>query len=191
MIDMQSKTGRFMLFLWLCVMIGLCGCLEKKAVVSYPAMSQVTVLTTAAEVRQEEIQEILVHVCGAVCVPGVYRLKADARVYEAVEAAGGFREDAQSTAVNLADVLADGQQIRIPAVGETAAEAVSGDGKISINRAAKGELMQLPGIGESRAEAIIAYRTEHGNFSKPEDIMLVPGIKEAAYAKLKDRITAD
>lgn len=194
---MQNKIGRCRLIVWLCICLaGLCGCLKEQGTVSYPAMSRAFVLTSETELQQDEAPEteaeILVHVCGAVHVPGVYRMAADARVYQAVEAAGGFLEEAQTGAVNLAAGLTDGQQVWIPEEGETAVGmAQAADGKISINRATKDELMQLPGIGESRAEAIIAYRTENGNFLRPEDIMLVPGIKEAAYAKLKDRITAD
>ncbi len=191
---MQKRMIRFCLVLGLCVCLaGLSGCFEAEDTVSYQ-----TGLRTAAEtaVLQETAAEtkekIVVHVCGAVKMPGVYEFEAGSRVYQAVEAAGGFLAEAQTKAVNLADILTDGRQIWIPAEGESEAEPeAAADRKVSINRAEKEELMELPGIGESRAEAIIAYRTEHGNFLHPEDIMLVPGIKEAAYAKLKDRITAD
>jgi len=194
---MHTKIGKWRLIIWLCICLtGLCGCFVSREAVSYPAMSRAVISSAETEAQQEKTSEteaeILVHVCGAVKVPGVYQIAGDARVYQAVEAAGGFLEEAQTGAVNLADTLKDGQQIWIPSEGEEMVKSVQpSDGKISINRAAKEELMQLPGIGESRADAIIAYRTEHGDFSKPEDIMLVPGIKEAAYAKLKDRITAD
>ncbi len=182
--------------------MGACGCFQEKQTLSYPA--EVQVISKEAEtavqyeIAEDTKAEILVHVCGAVKVPGVYKLNEGARVYQAVEAAGGFLDTAESKAVNLAGMLSDGQQLWIPVIGETVTDSLSvtdslkeTDSRISINRATKEELMKLPGIGESRAEAIIAYRTEHGAFSKPEDIMLVSGIKEAAYAKLKDRITAD
>lgn len=146
-----------------------------------------------------------VYVCGAVKVPGVYYLPANARAYQAVEAAGGFTEEARQEAVNLADYIQDGQQIYIPKTEEQGWEAFASENtaaseavlktedepKISVNRASKEELMQLPGIGEAKAEAIIAYREEHGAFASKEDIMLVSGIKEAAYLKLKDKITVD
>lgn len=67
-------------------------------------------------------------------------------------------------------------------------DASSADGLVNINTAGRAELMTLPGIGESRAEAIIAWREQNGNFSDIEDIMKVSGIKEAAFAKIKDKI---
>ena len=62
-------------------------------------------------------------------------------------------------------------------------------GLVDLNQADRAALMGLPGIGETKAEAILAWREEHGPFEKEEDIMKVPGIKEAAYEKLKDKIT--
>ena len=64
-----------------------------------------------------------------------------------------------------------------------------GGGLVDLNQADRAALMGLPGIGEAKAEAILAWREEHGPFEKKEDIMKVPGIKEAAYEKLKDKIT--
>lgn len=146
-----------------------------------------------AAAEETRTQEIMVYVCGRVNRPGVYRFCEEARVCEAIEAAGGFAPDAGTDALNLAQRMQDGQKIYVPAVSEESFFAVSDadDGRISINTATKEELMQLPGIGEAKAEAIVAYREANGFFEKPEDIMLVPGIKEAAYTKMKDRITAD
>lgn len=154
---------------------------------------------TGKETKAEESM-ILVHVCGAVVSPGVYELSEGSRVYEAVEAAGGMTEDAASDYLNMAGSLSDGSKITVPflsALSEEERYGLSDDGDmkdtkealVDINHADKEMLMTLPGIGEAKAEAVIAYRKEHGAFGSAEDIMLVPGIKEAAYEKLKDKIT--
>lgn len=165
------------------------------------------------ESRETCLEEtIQVHVCGAVEKPGVYGLPAGSRVFEAVEAAGGMAEEAAEDYLNLAELLFDGAKVRVPfseelsegkVYGEAGIYGVTGNfalenpetfsqdknGLVDLNHANKEELMALPGIGEARAEAILAWREEHGAFQKPEDIMQVSGIKEAAYEKLKDKIT--
>lgn len=160
----------------------------------------------------------IVHICGAVKTPGVYELPEGSRVMDAVEAGGGFLDDADPEACNLAQPVTDGCQIyimtkeesreleaaaksagiqRTPEAQENApasAQPVSGDsaesgGKVNLNTADAAALKTLSGIGDSRAAAIIAYRQEHGEFTCIEDIMKVSGIKQAAFEKIKDRIT--
>lgn len=137
---------------------------------------------------------IYVHVCGAVQAPGVYELAAGSRYQDAVAAAGGFREDAEETFLNLASPLTDGEQLVVPTVEEAAsreasqAQAEQQDTRVDLNLAGKEELMTLPGIGEVRAEAILAYREEHGPFSAIEELMQVSGIKENTFAQIKERI---
>lgn len=138
---------------------------------------------------------VFVHVCGAVRTPGVVEVAAGSRAQAAVEAAGGFLEEADTVYVNLADILEDGEQLYIPTVEEAEelreSQLVSQNGKINLNSADRSQLCTLPGIGESRADDIIAYRTQHGGFSDAEEIMLVPGIKTSVYEKIKDRIFAE
>lgn len=150
-------------------------------------------------------QTVIVYVCGAVVQPGVYELVAPARLYEAVQAAGGLREDARAEQVNLAQPISDGEQLYIPCeadgtaqvLGDSAqTDAVLGDGaqagavsgKVNINTAGKEELMTLSGIGEVKAEAILAYRAANGAFTSIEEIMRVPGIKQASFEKIRDAI---
>ena len=138
-------------------------------------------------------ETVVVHVCGEVLKPGVYALPAGSRVMDAVKLAGGMTGEADDERLNLAETIADGQQIRIPdrnEVPEDAAAEEPPDTRVNINTATKEELMSLPGIGASRAEDIIAFRSEEP-FRTPEDIMKVPGIKEGAYRKIKDRIRTD
>lgn len=164
-------------------------------------------ITQAAEVATEqesngsaatpyfaESQPIYVYVCGAVMTPGVYELQEGARAYEAVEAAGGFSEDACEGEVNLAEELSDGQQVKIPTFAEVYAaqqQMLSGtdsDGRINLNTASKEQLMTLPGIGESKADAIISYRSKNGGFTSAEDVMNISGIKEGLYAQIREMI---
>lgn len=185
----------------------LCGCgarnnvyLEKNAVETGELC--VTEALSATETEEpdgaKEEKTCLVYVCGAVVAPGVYELDDGSRIYEAVELAGGFMEEAAEDALNLAESVTDGQMIRIPteeeqeAAGRQGAEADSAaDGKLDLNRADVAALMELPGIGQSKAEAIVGYREEHGSFSQAEDLMKVEGIKEGVFNKIKDRIKVD
>ena len=152
---------------------------------------------------EQETDAIFVYVCGQVAAPGVYELSAGARVYQAIERAGGTLEGASPESLNLAQQAEDGQKIYVPSKEEAEAgtfpqdssrEAASpsqeqGGGKVNLNTAGLEELMTLTGIGQTRAEAIITYREEEGAFQAPEDIMKVDGIKEGIYEKLKDEIT--
>ncbi len=158
-----------------------------------------------ASLSSEECDSvILVHICGAVVHPGVYELAAGSRIYQLIELAGGFTEDAAEGYLNLAGGLSDGQKIVVPTLSEAAddpygeaeitvqaGEAAGDNGLVNINTADKARLMTLPGIGEAKALAIIAWRTEHGAFRTTGEIMQVSGIKETAYEKIKTLITVD
>ncbi len=148
----------------------------------------------------EDIKEDLyVFVCGAVEEPGVYSLEEGMRVFEAINAAGGFNSEADQRALNLAETIRDGEQIYVPTVKETregmtapavgGAKAAAEPGKININTAGAAELTTINGIGESRAADIIAYREQNGPFNSIEDIMKVPGIKDGMFARIKEQIT--
>lgn len=185
----------------------LCGCGARNNVYLEKNTGEtgelcVTEALSATETEEsdgaKEEKTCLVYVCGAVVSPGVYELDDGSRIYEAVELAGGFMEEAAEDALNLAESVTDGQMIRIPteeeqeAVGRQGAEADSAaDGKLDLNRADVAALMELPGIGQSKAEAIVGYREEHGPFSQAEDLMKVEGIKEGVFNKIKDRIKVD
>lgn len=139
-----------------------------------------------------------VHICGAVSEPGVYELKEGQRIYQVVELAGGYTPEAASDYLNLAETVADGMKLVVPARDELT-EGSGGNlygtvlqeeaGRVNLNTASKEELMRLSGIGEARAEEIIRYRKTHGEFQVIEDIMKVPGIKDAAFQKIKEEIT--
>ena len=168
--------------------------------------NEVTVLNEAelSEIPQEEIQaEIFVDVCGAVANPGVYEMDADSRVFQVIEAAGGFLPEAASASVNQAQPVSDGQQIYVPTQEEveegtmpavtqqteTAGDSDMAEGVVNINTADADILKSLSGIGDAKAQAILAYREEYGAFSTIEEIMQVPGIKESTFSAIKDKIT--
>ncbi len=140
-----------------------------------------------------------VHVCGEVVHPGVYRLSEGQRVFEAVELAGGFTDDAADSYLNLAETVHDGMKVEVPSREKAAAmesepetaQDAKRDGRINLNTATREELMTLRGIGQARAEDIIAWRQKQGGFKRIEEIMEVPGIKEAAFEKIRDYITID
>lgn len=168
--------------------------------------NEVTVLNEAelSEIPQEEIQaEIFVDVCGAVANPGVYEMDADSRVFQVIEAVGGFLPEAASASVNQAQPVSDGQQIYVPTQEEveegtmpaviqqteTAGDSDMAEGVVNINTADADILKSLSGIGDAKAQAILAYREEYGAFSAIEEIMQVPGIKESTFSAIKDKIT--
>lgn len=143
---------------------------------------------TETDMDSEE-RFVYVHVCGAVKEPGLKRLPEGSRVWDALESAGGFTDEADSSAVNLAAVAEDGQQLYFPVVGEEIASQEEPDGRINLNTADEQQLCTLPGIGSSRAQAILKYRKDNGKFAAPEELMQVPGIKEAIYEQICDKIT--
>ena len=146
----------------------------------------------AAQTEQADETVICVHICGAVASPGVYELPDGSRISDGVAAAGGFSEEADTEYYNLALLLEDGMQVRIPTREEAesmrTAAISSSDGLVNINTAGIDELMSLPGIGRVKAEAIIEYRTRNGPFEDIKDIMHVSGIKESAFSVIRAKI---
>ncbi len=150
-----------------------------------------------------EESPIYVQVTGAVKQPGVYELPKGARVFEAIEKAGGMTEDAKAESINQALEVSDGDMIVLYTQQEwqqmqtdngaekTAQSASSGrddDGRININTASLEQLCGISGIGQSRAQSIITYREQNGAFGSIEEIMKVSGIKEGLFQKIKDKI---
>lgn len=151
--------------------------------------------------KEQEKPALIVHICGAVENPGVYELPGGSRIYQAIEAAGGFSVEADRDYLNQAKSLEDGIRLYVPTMEETAqpgwnaqdadvgAEPESGDGLVNINTADEKKLCTLAGIGSSKAKSIIAYREANGSYERIEDVMKVEGIKEGLFAKIRDSIT--
>lgn len=182
---------------------------------SLPQSVQGAVTSKAAQAKTVRVQ-----VSGAVLEPGIYDLPASCRVEEAIAAAGGLTENADSERVNLVRKVRDGMQIRVPVqkaarinstqrkntqaklgLGESApgksASNKAGSGRnnsmmqsVRINSASAGELQQLPGIGPALAQRIVETRSR-GRFTSAEDLLRVPGIGKAKLAKLRDYVEVD
>ena len=167
----------------------LTGC--QKEPLETISLDEVEWVDEAEENAKEEsniVGRIFVYVCGAVVNEGVYELPEGSRVYEAIEMAGGFTEDAAGTQINQAEILTDETRLYIPTIGEMQSEQTQQDGKVDLNAASKEELMTLPGVGEAKASQIIEYREEHGRFREIEELMNISGIKEGLFQKVKDYI---
>jgi len=154
---------------------------------------------------------VTVHVAGAVQRPGVYRLAAGARVDDALRSAGGSRERADLTAVNLAAKLEDGRQVIVPervaavpatapssgageapaagSAGATGAGAGPPGAPINLNTATLEQLDTLDGVGPGIAQRILDYHEQHGGFSRVEEIGEVPGIGAKRLATLTPLVT--
>jgi len=136
---------------------------------------------------------IYVHVDGRVRLPGLYVLPSGSRVVDAVASAGGFAEDADRAGVNLARVVADGEQLVVPAkgaappAGAAAAEETAGD-LIDLNTADAPALEGLPRIGPALAERIITWRDENGRFASVDDLLAVPGIGDKMLEGIRPHV---
>ncbi len=144
---------------------------------------------------------IVVHVLGAVKRPGLVKLADRTRVQDAIDAAGGFTRGADPGELNLAQPLADGQQILIGSRNKPAGEvrdgaAGAGPGAggstsgaaVDLNRATEAQLEELPGVGPVMAGKIVAWRTEHSRFSRVEELQEVDGVGPKTYAQIAPHV---
>ena len=161
------------------------------------------------EQQLEKNENIIVHVSGAVNKEGIVELKNNSRIIDAIDKAGGLKDEADITNINLAYIIEDGMKIHIPSKEEKESTIIVESNidsgtveqsneiksnnnkklKININTATKTDLETLPGIGESTALKIIEYRKKKGKFKLIEDIKQVNGIGENIFNKIKELIT--
>ncbi len=153
---------------------------------------------TAAGVASLSAAPLVVHVVGQVLHPGIVRLPPGSRVVDAVAAAGGARRGADLAGINLARLVVDGEQIRVPRPGEvvaaapgaTAAGGGAGSGApVSLNSADVAALDSLPGIGPVLAQRIVDWRTENRRFTSVDELGEVSGIGEKLLAQLRPKVT--
>jgi len=218
---MQPKAKKIIFIAVLlagCIITGLISTNDKAKtlpVSSLPQSAQGAVTSKAAQAKTVRVQ-----VSGAVLEPGIYDVPASCRVEEAIAAAGGMTENADSERVNLVRKVRDGMQIRVPekkaawtsrtqrknaqaTAGYSASSTKkssstrAGTGKnnsavqsVRINSASASELQQLPGIGPALAQRIVETRNS-GRFTSADDLLRVPGIGKAKLAKLRNYVEVD
>ena len=218
---MQEKSKKLIFIAVLltgCIITSLISTKDKAKTLpasNLPQSAQSAVTSKAAQAKTVRVQ-----VSGAVLEPGIYDVPASCRVEEAIAAAGGLTENADSERVNLVRKVRDGMQIRVPVkkaartsrtqrknaqaksgLGESASgksgSAKAGSGRnnsimqsVRINSASADELQQLPGIGPALAQRIVETRNS-GRFNSVEDLLRVPGIGKAKLAKLRDYVEVD
>lgn len=218
---MQAKSKKLIFITILlagCIITGLLSSNDKEKPLAGSSLlqsAQGAVTSKAAQAKTVRVQ-----VSGAVLEPGIYDVPASCRVEEAIAAAGGLTENADSERVNLVRKVRDGMQIRVP-VQKAArtnrtqrknAQAKTGLGasttkkssstragaeknnsvvqSVRINSASASELQQLPGIGPALAQRIVDTRSS-GRFASVEDLLRVPGIGKAKLAKLRDYVEVE
>lgn len=215
----RTKKKRILWFFLIVCSLCLCSC--QKQGTEILVEDTVQKISEEEEPKEDTVQKkettptkpanIWVDVSGAVANPGVYELAEHARVFEAIEAAGGFLEEADTQWLNQALVLKDGEKIQVYTREETEelkSQGISAQnaevqqeslfsggekssGKVNLNTATAEGLQEIPGIGEARAKAILEYRQQIGGFQNIEEIQQVPGIKGKIYEKIVDYICVE
>jgi len=152
------------------------------------------VVSTSPPLQLDTIsQSLMVDVAGAVVHPGVYSLPLNSRVVEAIKAAGGLKKGADTSDINQARILKDGEQIYVYPAAAAAFPQSSGtpvrkNGPIMINRATEKDFESLDGIGPVLASRIVTYRKTNGPFSAIEDLLKVPGIGQSKFDQFKNKL---
>lgn len=218
---MQAKSKKLIFIAVLltgCIITGIISNNDKEKPLAGSRLLQSA--QSAVTSKAAQVKTVRVQVSGAVLEPGIYDLPASCRVEEAIAAAGGMTENADSERVNLVRKVRDGMQIRVPVkkvartsrtqrksaqaksgLSESASKkygsAKAGSGRnnsmmqnVRINSASARELQQLPGIGPALAQRIVETRNS-GRFTSAEDLLRVPGIGKAKLAKLRDYVEVD
>ena len=198
-IDWKIKVG--VLFVCLIIGMGLFWMSRQGEEVEEAATSlaETTILPQEVEDKTTVSTVIYVDVKGEIHHPGVYQMKAENRVKDLIEAAGGFTPLADDQKLNLAQLLEDQMVIVVPKKGEevnselaqaptSQKKEVGKEGKVNINTATVEELKTLKGIGEKKAEAIIEYRKKNGSFKNKEELMKVRGIGKKLYESFEERV---
>ena len=173
------------------VVIGLYFYKESKNDYTYDDTLAVTT-ENEEETKDEEKEEITIHIIGEVKYPGIVILKSGQRIVDAIEAPGGETEEADLNKLNLAQILNDGDKIYVPNKTDEIEDYKDTTGEsstVNLNTATLEELTSLPGIGESTAQKIIDYRRQNGKFKAIEDLKNVSGIGESKFDNIKDKIT--
>lgn len=196
---------------WQQLFFGLLGGLLAAALLGLlsqrPAGASITLLPPPPTVTPVPLR---VHVKGAVAQPGLYQLPQHSILQDAVDAAGGLSGTADTSGLNLARLLNDGDQVVVPELPPTLppiptpgagtpqptasptalppTQPPSAAAPVNLNTATLAQLETLPGIGPAIGQRIIDYRDAHGPFTTVEQVMNVRGIGPATFQNIKDFI---
>ncbi len=211
-INKKTKILLIILISIIAIVVGYYAYKNEKESQNFIEEQNLEIQENEIEKTNEEIKKIIVHISGAVQNECIVELEENSRIADAIEKAGGFKENAYTKDINLAYKLEDGMKIYIPTIEEKENEKTDvttesgienintknndtninenkkANSKININTATKEELDTLPGIGPSTAEKIINYRKENGKFKSIEEIKDVSGIGDSKYENIKDMI---
>ncbi len=191
-----SSRTTVAVFLMLVIVLALSGALllrlrqEPTRITIHPPLPTDTPVPTPTH------EPILVYVTGAVANPEqTYALPWGSRVQDVLAAAGGLTDAANRSAVNLAAIVRDGDQIHVEATTGNAAAfelaTPSGGVRVRINSASQEELETLPGVGPVTAQRIIEYREQVGEFTGLADLDQVSGIGPRTLENLQDQLAFD
>lgn len=153
--------------------------------------------SNAVETTSETQQIVTIHIVGEVVYPGLYEVPNGSRMIEAINASGGFTEEADVDQLNLAEPIIDGSQIWVPKVGDNFAGPLvkspdvnvsAAESKVNLNRSSANDLERLPGVGPSTAQAIVDYREKNGSFVSIEQLVEVKGIGESKLESIREYV---
>ncbi|MCK1199333.1 helix-hairpin-helix domain-containing protein [Streptococcus uberis] len=210
----EKKLGILLAIVSLVLIICLTFFFKIKEVdkkVTLPSQMNLTenLSTTAQNDREEEktspeMETIMVDIKGAVVKEGVYQLQRNSRVTDAIQIAGGLRDDADPNAINLAQKLSDEAILYVARKGENKSiidsqgqqsssieQGGQRDQKVNINKATIEDLRKIPGIGEKRAQEILDARDSKGGFKSIDDLLTISGIGQKTLEKIKNDIIID
>ncbi|MTB59136.1 helix-hairpin-helix domain-containing protein [Streptococcus uberis] len=210
----EKKLGILLAIVSLVLIICLTFFFKIKEVdkkVTLPSQMNLTenLSTTAQNDREEEktnpeMETIMVDIKGAVVKEGVYQLQRNSRVTDAIQIAGGLRDDADPNAINLAQKLSDEAILYVARKGENKSiidsqgqqsssieQGGQRDQKVNINKATIEDLRKIPGIGEKRAQEILDARDSKGGFKSIDDLLTISGIGQKTLEKIKNEIIID
>ena len=128
------------------------------------------------------LDQIVVHISGAVHQPGVYTADPGDRVDDIITEAGGLAENADATAINLALRVRDQDHLHVPLIGEASP-------LLDLNLATTAELEALPGIGAVYAARIIEARSALP-FTSPDDLIERATLPDHVYEDIRTLVTA-
>ncbi|HEM5244304.1 TPA: helix-hairpin-helix domain-containing protein [Streptococcus suis] len=179
---------------------------DQTGLTDFPQTEQTSSSSDLVEETSTEVSKepslLVVDVKGAVVKPGLYTLEADARVNDAVKAAGGLTSQADPKSINLAQKLSDEAVVYVASKDEnisvvastTASSAMSpegNEGKVNLNTATEADLQTISGIGAKRATDIIAYREANGGFKSVDDLNNVSGIGDKTIESIRPYVTVE